>query len=176
MKISRTWAMPSSTTFSIPPIARLIERYVPNEGVVTVDPFALNHNATFTNDLNPDTNAEYHMDALDFLKKLNAEGIKANVVYFDPPYSIRQCVESYKGVGRPVTQRDTQVFNRWTEHKMEVAKLLAPNGIVISCGWNSQGMNKKNGFSIEEVLLVCHGGAHNDTIVTVDRLTVEEVA
>ena len=44
-------------------------------------------------------------------------------------------------------------------------------GIVISCGWNTQGMGKQNGFEIIEILLVCHGGAHNDTIVTVERKT-----
>lgn len=29
-------------------------------------------------------------------------------------------------------------------------------------------MGKTNGFEIDEVLLVPHGGWHNDTIVTVD--------
>jgi hypothetical protein len=30
-------------------------------------------------------------------------------------------------------------------------------------------MGKTNGFEIEEILLVPHGGWHNDTIVTVER-------
>jgi len=42
-------------------------------------------------------------------------------------------------------------------------------GFAISFGWNSIGMGKTHGFEIIEILLVCHGGAHNDTIVTVDR-------
>lgn len=44
-------------------------------------------------------------------------------------------------------------------------------GIVITCGWNSGGIGKKYGFEIEEILLVAHGGWHNDTIVVVDRKT-----
>ena len=34
---------------------------------------------------------------------------------------------------------------------------------------NSIGIGKKKGFEIIEILLVCHGRAHNDTIVTVER-------
>lgn len=47
----------------------------------------------------------------------------------------------------------------------------AGGGIVITCGWNSGGIGKKYGFEIEEILLVAHGGWHNDTIVVVDRKT-----
>ena len=41
--------------------------------------------------------------------------------------------------------------------------------MVISCGWNSCGFGKKLGFEIVEILLVCHGRTHNDTIVTVEK-------
>ena len=34
---------------------------------------------------------------------------------------------------------------------------------------NSGGIGQKYGFEIEEILLVCHGGWHNDTICVVDR-------
>lgn len=37
------------------------------------------------------------------------------------------------------------------------------------CGWNSAGFGKVRGYVFEEILLVAHGGAHNDTIVTVER-------
>jgi hypothetical protein len=65
--------------------------------------------------------------------------------------------------------RDTQIFGRWTEHKATLANLILEGGIVISCGWNSSGMGLQNGFQIREILLVCHGGGHNDTIVTVEQ-------
>lgn len=42
-------------------------------------------------------------------------------------------------------------------------------GIVISFGWNSGGVGAKYGFKTLEILLVPHGGAHNDTICVVDQ-------
>ena len=41
--------------------------------------------------------------------------------------------------------------------------------MCITCGWNSGGIGKKYGFEIVEILLVSHGGWHNDTIVTVEQ-------
>lgn len=37
-------------------------------------------------------------------------------------------------------------------------------GEVLSFGWNSVGMGKSRGFEIVEIMLVSHGGMHNDTI------------
>lgn len=169
IRFQRVWAMPSADTFDIPAIRAIVKKYLAG-ATVSIDPFARNKRwATYTNDLNPDTAAEYHLDALDFLRMLHAQQVKAEVVLFDPPYSLRQCVEVYKSVGKPVTQRDTQIFGRWTEHKRIISEMVTDSGIVISCGWNSRGMGLQNGFDIEEILLVCHGGAHNDTICTVEK-------
>ena len=57
----------------------------------------------------------------------------------------------------------------WGNLKKEISRVVKPNGIVVSCGWNSGGIGKTNGFSIVEILLVAHGGWHNDTIVTVEQ-------
>lgn len=108
MNMRRVWAMPSPDTFSCQPIGHLVKRYLA-KSQVSVDPFARNKRwATYTNDLNPDTAAEYHND------------------------------------------------------------ILSVGGVVISCGWNSIGMGKFK-YQIEDLLLVCHGAAHNDTIVMVER-------
>jgi hypothetical protein len=37
-------------------------------------------------------------------------------------------------------------------------------------------MGRNRGFRIEEILLVCHGACHNDTIITVDRKAHEVLA
>jgi len=55
------------------------------------------------------------------------------------------------------------------KHINEISRILKPNGIVISFGWNSSGVGKVRGFEIIEILLVAHGGMHNDTICTVER-------
>jgi hypothetical protein len=72
--VKRVWEMPNFRTFDIKAINELITRYV-SECVIVIDPF--NGNSTlatkeFTNDLNPDTSATYHLDALEFLKRLDS--------------------------------------------------------------------------------------------------------
>ena len=40
-------------------------------------------------------------------------------------------------------------------------------------GWNSIGMGKSRGYEIVEILMVCHGRAHNDTLCVVDRKSAQ---
>ena len=164
IKINREWAMPNSNTFSIKPIRELIERYL--SGTI-IDPFAnQNKLATITNDLDPQYDTDYHMDATEFLKMLDNNS--ADVVLWDPPYSPRQIMECYKKFNMTVNMQTTQA-SYWSKQKDQIARIVKPNGIVITCGWNSGGIGKKYGFEIIEILLVAHGGWHNDTIVTVER-------
>ena len=53
-------------------------------------------------------------------------------------------------------------------HKKEISRILKTGGKVITFGWNSGGIGKTNGFEISRILLVPHGGWHNDTICTVE--------
>lgn len=166
MIVNRVWAMPSSKTFSIKPIGELVERYTRQGGII-VDPFANDCKiGTITNDLNPKFDTTYHLDALDFLKKLDDES--ADVVLYDPPYSPRQVKECYEGVGMTVTAEHTKASWR-AKHLDEIARVLKPNGICLSFGWNTNGVGKKRGFEIIEILVVAHGGSKNDTLCTVER-------
>jgi hypothetical protein len=167
----RVWAMPNKFTFDIPPIAQFVRGYLA-KSKVSVDPFSGNKRwATWTNDLNPDSPAEYHEDALEWLRRLRRDGLQADLVIFDPPYSARQVAECYKGVGRVATMEDTQ-GRSWTDWKDAVSGLCAPHAIVLSFGWNSVGMGEKHDFDIEEIILVSHGGVHNDTICMAERRRV----
>ena len=168
IEFSRAWCMPNSNTFSMKPVEAIIQKYIAGlqEGAVIVDPFA--NTSTFgnvTNDLDPSSPAMYHMDAYDFLRGLSTEF--TDMVLFDPPYSSRQVSECYKKFGRTVDMTTTQA-SYWTKLRTEIARIMKPGGVCISCGWNSGGVGKTNGFEIKEILLVAHGGIHNDTIVTVD--------
>ena len=63
-----------------------------------VDPFAnRNKFATITNDLNPEYDTDYHMDALDFLKTFKDNSVDG--ILYDPPFSPRQVSECYKDFG-----------------------------------------------------------------------------
>ena len=158
--------MPNSKTFSIKPIKEFVERHIDGREVI-VDPFARECKyGTVTNDLNPEYSTDYHEDALDFLKRF--EDSSVDCVLYDPPYSLRQVVECYKGVGREVTQETTQASWR-ARHLDEIARIVKPCGIVLCFGWNSAGVGKRRGFELEEVLLVPHGGSKHDTICTAEK-------
>lgn len=165
MKINRQWAMPSKNTFQIKPIKKLIEKYVDNK-ILWIDPFAnCNKIATITNDLDPQYQTNFNMDALEFLKQFADKSVFG--VLLDPPYSPRQVSECYKSLGMTVNMQTTQA-SFWANLKKEIERIVIPGGICISCSWNSGGVGKKYGFEIEEILLVPHGGNHNDTIVTIE--------
>lgn len=164
MKFSRTWAMPSPDTFSVPPIGEFVKSYL-RASRISIDPFARNGRwTTHTNDLNPDTEAEHHMDAEAFLLMLGAQGVKADLIIFDPPYSPRQISECYKSIGMEVGMKETQSAMLYQRVRNAIIPVMADGGIVLSFGWNTVGMGKKRGFEIIEIQLCCHGGAHNDTI------------
>lgn len=81
--VHSVWAMPNSDTFSVPPIGRFVDRWTDGLSFVC-DPFARNVKvANITNDLDPDTDAMFHMDALKFLMTLRTESVDA--VIYDPP-------------------------------------------------------------------------------------------
>lgn len=163
IKFSRYWAMPSSDTFDVAPIAEFVKKYL-RESKVSIDPFARNTSwATYTNDLNPDTRADHHMEALDFLAMLKEKKVLADLVIFDPPYSARQVAECYAQVGKKTTMEDTQGAS-WSNWKKAIVPLVKDGGMVLSFGWNTVGMGIKHNFDILEIMLVCHGGVHNDTI------------
>lgn len=158
--------MPNKNTFNIKPINELIHRYLKKDMLV-VDPFAnANKLATITNDLDPQYNTDYHLDALDFLKQIEDNSV--DLVLYDPPYSQRQVSESYRKLDMTVNMETTQ-NSYWTKQKREIVRIVKQGGYVISCAWNSGGIGKKYGFEIQEILLVAHGSWHNDTITTVER-------
>jgi hypothetical protein len=144
MIIRREWAMPNKETFKIKPIKELIEKYDRK----WIDPFP------FT----------YKEDALVFLARLKDNSVSG--VLFDPPYSPRQLKECYLDLGLCLHDTTSTVWKRW---KDEIMRVISPGGICISFGWSTNGLGKERGFEIIEILLVPHGGNHNDTICTVER-------
>jgi hypothetical protein len=173
MNIRREWAMPNHNTFRIKPIKSLIDYYLTPYGGQWADPFSRNspynkYQNMITNDLSMDFPADSHVEALEFLQGFSDSQLDG--VLFDPPYSPRQISECYKSIGRAVHMKDTQ-SSFYGDRKKEVARVVKHGGIVISFGWNSGGIGKSLGFEIVEILLVAHGGAHNDTICTVERKT-----
>ncbi len=163
--------MPNSKTFEIPAVKDLIIKY--NFGGKCVDPFANEHsiqnklvNIIYTsNDLDKSYKCDYNLEAQKFMKLFKDNTI--DLILYDPPYSPRQVKEMYNNLNKTVTKKDTQ-SDYWQKFKKEIKRILKVGGICISFGWDSNGIGKSNGFEIIEILLVAHGGAHNDTICTVE--------
>ena len=170
IRIERIWSMPNKNTFEIASIKALLEEEV-DLSRYWIDPFAnRNKMASVTNDLSMEYDTDYHMDALDFLKMFDDSSVDG--VLYDPPYSPRQVSECYNDVGYTVTW-DTTKASFWGNHKREISRIVKIGGKVITFGWNSGGIGYKYGFEIERILLVPHGGWHNDTICTVEIKTHE---
>lgn len=175
MIITREWAMPNSRTFKIKPIKNIIERYQEQllDNSLVLDPFS-NNNVVIdrerlslkTNDIDPQYETDYSLDALDFLKLFDNESV--DMVLYDPPYSPRQVSEVYKKLDMSVNMQTTQ-SSYWGNQKKEISRIVKKGGYVMTFGWNSGGIGKTKGFEIVEILMVAHGGWHNDTIVTIER-------
>jgi len=102
------------------------------------------------------------MDALDFLKSIDNESLDG--VLFDPPYSADQCLRKYTPKFKGTAGR----AEYWAQCKDEIMRIIKPGGKSISFCWDSVGIGKNRGFTINEILMICHGACHNDTIITVE--------
>jgi tRNA1(Val) A37 N6-methylase TrmN6 len=163
MQLIYEWAMPNCNTFDIEPIRKLLNKEVDRQQL-WIDPFAnKNQIARITNDLNEDYKTTYHLDAIEFLKLF--DDLSIDGVLYDPPYSIRQVNECYDKIGHEHVINDSY----FVQVKDQIARIVKPGGKVVCCGWNSNGMGKTRGFEKTKLLIVAHGGKHNDTIVTVEK-------
>ena len=164
----RIWESPTKNTFDMPAVKGFVQKYL-RRAEVSVDPFARNKQwATYTNDIHPETAAQHHMDAEDYLNMLAHDGVKCDLGILDPPYSPRQISECYKAIGKKVTMTDTQNAVLYKRVKNAFKQILVPNAMVLSFGWNSSGM----GGEILEILMVNHGGGRNDTICVAEQLVL----
>jgi hypothetical protein len=153
----------SIDTHSTPWLSWIWDRHTPRHDAVIIDPFARNCTwGTITNDIDPFTKADYHLDALEFLKRM--ESGSADAVIFDPPFSARQASEKYESGHVNIYAVPGYV----KKCMKEIVRILAPGGILMKCGWNSTRHN----LQLEPVALyvVNTGGNHNDISITIWRI------
>jgi hypothetical protein len=165
MIFSNPWAMPSKWTFTVPCIMALIRKYA-HDGKGWADPFAgKSQFAEFRNDLDPNKEQPFCLDAAEFLKQLAGplEG-----VIFDPPYSLTQVSKSYEEIGVEGWGKGNPTGG-FPLVKDEIRRVVRPGGHVLSFGWNSVGMGHGRWFKKIELMVVCHGGNRNDTLCLVER-------
>jgi len=147
-------------TFKVPKIRQWVETFAEGKvlnlfaGIVELDLDEVR------NDIRESMNADYHLDALEFVKQY--KGKKFNTILLDPPYSYRKSMEMYGG----------KIMSPFNALKNEIPMILYDDGIVITFGYHSNVMGKSRGFKIEHILLMSHGGAIHDTIASIERRIV----
>jgi len=109
------------------------------------------------NDIDEAMVAEYHKDALDFVREWKGE--KFDTVVLDPPYAYRKAMEMYNG----------NYSSRFKQIADELPNLLNENGTVISFGYHSTFLGKKRGFKLKELCVFAHGGAQHCTIAIIEE-------
>lgn len=167
IKFDRIWTMPNKWTFSIPYVKDLLKEEIGTDEW-WVDPFCgIYSPAEIRNDLNPEINADFNLDALEFLKRMPSSTF--NGILYDPPYSISQASECYKNFGKEKLEVNVSNMKYWASCKNEIVRILKPNSKAICFGWSSMGLGKNRGFEMKKIILMAHGGSKNDTIITIER-------
>lgn len=154
-------------TLSDRKVMNVVKMYVrPHSRII--DPFARNCQLAgkCTNDIDPNTKAHYHVDALDFLQMdWGRRGFDVGIL--DPPFSPRQDKEIYG---------DTNLYTKPAKlKKIELAlgNLIRTNGYVIKFGYNSNFSHKA--FELEHIVLVQYGGCINDMIISIHTKTIPDL-
>lgn len=112
------------------------------------------------NDKNTEMPADFHMDAVAFLRYWYREKEeKFDTVILDPPYSYRKGMRKYEGA----------TCSNFKLVKDFIPPILNPTGKVITFGYHSISMGKTRSFEQEELLVIGHGGAQHDTLAIVER-------
>lgn len=150
----------TSQPFDNPHIRKILDREVDlmmrrtNGDGFAVDPFAresfTNSIESFvTNDLNTEFATTYNLEFKDFAKRMrflvkHQNHRMIDLVFFDPPYSLRQLKEQYDGIGKDL--KLWQTHNMWKEGKDHLAACMPVGSRVVSLGWTTSGFGKKRGF------------------------------
>ena len=155
--------------FRIATRAYLPFKTIRDGGLQIADPFARNCPwGSHTNDIDPDTNAQDHMDALEWLKKQKTEYF--DVVLFDPPFSANQA-KRYEAGHINVYTDPSYVSKCWKQ----IARILAPSGRALKLGYNST--RHANNLDLVRGYIINFGGSRNDVIMTIwekKQLSLEE--
>jgi hypothetical protein len=154
----------TADTHEMPSMRRLFAKYralLPDEARL-IDPFARNCEWAhpFTNDLNPDTLAEDHLDAEMYLDAITQVYDNFDLAILDPPFSDRQAGELY---GTPNLYASDSA--KMTAIGYKLGNLIKPGGYIIKAGYNSNPFHP--GFECVEIRMVYHGGTANDTVFSV---------
>lgn len=157
--------MLSRWTFEYTPAREIVERHAHGRALnACAGRTKLDYEGEIVrNDLNPEIDADYHLDAVDLADHFGAGAF--DTVIFDPPFDEEQAQAKYDGIHAGDVCAARQGFN----------EIIRPRGRVISFGWNSWGMRSFDAFERVETVLLQRGPLHRDVIVTVDQRVLDSL-
>lgn len=144
-------------TFSVKPIRNWVESVCKGRVLNLFAGHTILAADELRNDMDPTMPADFHLDALEFLRSW--QGKQFRTVLLDPPYAYRKSMEMYKGM----------VCSPFRQLKDAIAPVLEPDGLVVTFGYHSIVMGQNREFQLERLALFSHGGAIHDTIASVER-------
>ncbi len=161
VRLTGTTARDTHTTSWLPSIWDEVSA----DAVLTVDPFARDCRwCSWTNDIDHDTEADFHMDAKLFLEHMaNEETGRVDLVLFDPPFSPRQAEEKY-AVGHVNVYQTPGYIGACFQ---SIVKALRPGGHVLKLGYNTNRHHPL--LVLEKVWVVAVGANRNDVLVSLWR-------
>lgn len=165
MKFTRSFGMQTKDTLRCTEAFSVVRKYL--EGKQVIDPFARNCEFAYpyTNDINPNTKAQDHMDVEEYLEYWERQQWIFDGAIYDPPFSDRQTKEAY-GVTNLYT-----LPGKVLRIEQSLGDLIHPGGYVVKFGYNSNFTHKA--FECVEIKLVRYGGSLNDMIISVHKKTFE---
>ncbi|WP_123622968.1 hypothetical protein [Halorubrum sp. CSM-61] len=127
----------------------------------------LTHNGRIVrNDINPEIDADYHVDVRDLPDILEAESF--DMIVLDPPFSEQQNTTTY--------DREDDTLPTITELASVVDALLKPGGRVIRLGYTTTLMPPGEEYLLEEVTIWNTLGRQHDWLGTVAQKPDNETA
>ena len=161
----RVRGIQTKDTMSDPMAAALVIKYLRGLKPI-IDPFARNCELAwpYTNDIDPNTIAEQHLEVEEFLENFHEEGLVFGGAILDPPFSNHQSREIY---GSENLYTNPAKMKRV---EMKLGSLIEIGGYVVKFGYNSNFSHKA--FECVAVRLVRYGGSMNDMIISVHQRTI----
>lgn len=136
----------------------------------SLDPFARNCPAfSHTNDIDPNTKAQTHLDALVFMQAQKTLEREFDLIWFDPPFSSRQSNEIYEGHVNVYT--DPGYLKRLYS---TIPYLLSKGGFFVKWGYNTNNPMPSI-LKLEDLFMFPQGANKNDVLVSIYRRTAEKI-
>ena len=169
MKMYYEFSFPSQWTFEMKPIRDFIEKelwkhtniLIPFAGITRFQSKGLLKQINIIYcDIDPTVPKPCLIgNCIDYMNDWIKEGKHFDLIISDPPFTFHQAVHTY---GNEKLQDITYCRKCYTQ-------LLTDNGILIECGFNSNGMAKDFGFEKLELLVCAVGQSHNDYLIIKEK-------